>query len=288
MSSESINVGNGFFARIIRDALCSLPEVSGGREPLALEQQLQVVVEHSESAALATPPSNSHTQSATQTVDTIAPAIVPHSVALQHSPSPVSSARNIVNAKTTSSPGADQHPVAAAVSETSTLQAADKTAANFPRTNRMLVAQQPVKKIPLAITMRDARTSKDRRLAPTVQRTESAQTVVATAPAVESFPKRLTDNLELTSAETARVEFTRQGLQDAQPVIAESAPLIAAHHMVERKTPPPALRIGAVTIRVVDATPEPAVSSRASKPVAHSIAVDPIASAESRHFLRTL
>jgi hypothetical protein len=300
VSSESNNIHRGFFARIIRDALCTLPDVNGEREPLALEQQLQAVVEYSASAMPINPPTNIHAQISAQTPDAMAASTVSHSIALQNSLSPVSSARNLINTEVTSSLTADQYSMSAAVSETSSVQTADKTAAHFPRNNRAMAQQQPQKKIPLAITMRDARTPKDHRLAPIVQRAESApvQTVVATAPAVDGFPERLTGNPELTKVETARVNSNRQRLKDALPVIAESAPVFAVHHqserplfehqIPERKAPPPALRIGAVTIRVVDATPESAVSSRASKPTTHSIAIDPIASAESRHFLRTL
>lgn len=287
MSSESNNVGNGFFARIIRDALCTLPDASGERQPLALEQQVQAVVEYAETGAPIIAQSNTAAKPSISTTDTFI-------TALQDSFLPDASLRtphvdNTINPDAKPSSFADQQ---SAVSETSVVRSADKITANFSHNHRAMAQQQSVKKMPLAITARAARTSKDHQPAPIVQRAESApapvETPIATAPADENSPEAIIGKPASTSIETASANSTRLHLQDAPPVMAESAPMLAVHHAIERKTPPPALRIGSVTIRVVDAAPEPAVSNRASKPVAHSVAVDSIASAESRHYLRTL
>jgi hypothetical protein len=287
VSSEPNNIHIGFFARIIRDALCTLPDTSGEPQPLALEQQVQTVVEYGETDAPISAQLNTVAKPSVPTLDTVTTA--PQDSFLPEASPRASRPDKTINTKSKPSSFADQQ---SAVSETFVVQSADKTGANFPRTHRAIAQQQSVKKMPLAVTARAASTSKDHQPAPNVQRAESApapvETRIATAPADETFPAAIIRKPESTNVETARADSKRLRLQDAPPVMAESAPVLAAHHTVERKTPPPALRIGSVTIRVVDVAPEQAVSSRASKPVANSIAVDPIASAESRHFLRTL
>jgi hypothetical protein len=302
VSSESNNIHSGFFARIIRDALCTLPDVSSEREPMAFEQQVQAVVEYAESATPVKSPSNLHTQTATQTPNAIAPATVSPAIALQNSPAPAASVHSANNAKTKASSITDQHSIAVALSEKATAPA-DQSAANSPHSSphssphnhSALVQRQAGKKIPLAISMRDA--PHDRGLAATG--VAAQKYVTAAAPAAKVDPARVSAepdkaalntraaaNVKSTQAEPANPSTQRQTPPTAAPIIAKSA--LAEHRLPERKAAAPSLRIGAVTIRVVDAAPEPAVSSRASKPTAHSSAVDPIASAESRHFLRTL
>jgi len=291
VSSESNNFQSGFFARIIRDALCNLPDASGERQPFALEQQVQAVVEYAETGAPITAQSNTAAKPSTSTPDTF-------TTAPQDSFLPDASLR-ASRADTKAKPPS----VAAqqlAVSETSVVQSADKIAADFPRNHfprnhRAMVQQQSVKKIPLAITARDARTSKDHQPAPIVQRAESApapvQRVDATAPADGAVAEAIISHPELTSVAIAGADSNRLRVQDAPVVKAESAPVLPVHlpgRLVPERAVPPALRIGSVTLRVLDAAPEPAVPSRAGKPVAGSSAVDPIANAESRHFLRTL
>ncbi len=291
MSRESNNVHNGYFARIIRDALCRLPDMNDECEPLMLEQQ---VVEYAESATPVKSPSNI-ARISTQTPETLTPATVSQAIALQNSPAPAASAHGADNAKAKAS---DQHSIATAFNEIATAPA-DKSAADFPHNtphnHRALTQQHAGKKVPLAITVRHA--PNDQELAAT--RVAAQKYATATAPAAKADPAMVSaepapatantitaTNIKSTKTEPANPTTQRQPPPTAAPLIAKSAR--AEDRLPERKAAAPSLRIGAVTIRVVDAAPAPAVSSQASRPAARSSGVDPIASAESRHFLRTL
>lgn len=299
MSNEAKHFQEGFFARIIRDALCTLPGATGERQTLAFEQQLHSIVEHSESATPAISPSNIPVKTPAQTTDTHSLKPVSQHSSRQDSPQQVSAARKIVKAEVQASLPANQYSAVTPATETSALESApgaDKTAARFPRSARAMAALPPVKKTPLAITMRDTHTAK----APTQNHT-SATTVVykkssrapvqaftTKSPAADVLPAAVTDNPGLTRVERAQPDSNRETLQVAPPVIAEPAPAIAGHRLPERKTAPPVLRIGAVIIRVVDAAPAQAASSRAIQSVTTPVSPDSIINAESRHFLRTL
>lgn len=308
MSGELNNIHSGFFARIIRDALCTLPDVSGEREPTALEQQVQAVVEYAGSATPVKASPSFHTQTATQTPDAVAP--VSPAVALKNSPASAASVHSADNAKTRASFVTVQPSIAAALSEVATAPA-DNVAANSPRNfannspqnsphnsphnHRALAQQQAGKKIPLAISIRYA--SHDRGLATTG--IAAQKYVAATTPAAKADPAKVSAepdkaalnnhaaaNVKSTQAGPANPTTQRQTPPTAMPITAK--PALAEHRLPERKAVAPSLRIGAVTIRVVDAAPAPVLPGRASKLPAHSGVVDPIASAESRHFLRTL
>lgn len=290
MSNEGNIFHSGFFARIIRDALCTLPDANGERQPFALEQQVQAVVEYAETGAPIVAQSNTAIKPSTSTPDTSAPqdSFLPDAALRAYR------ADNATHTEAKPSSFADQQ---SSVSDTSLVQPADKIAAHFPRNHHAMAQQQAVKKIPLAISARAARSSRDHPLAPTVQRAEPApapapvQRVDATAPAAGAVAEAIISHPELTSVAIAGADSNRLRLQDAPLVKAEPAPVLAVHmpgRLVPERALPPGLRIGSVTLRVLDAAPELAVPSRTSKPVSASNAVDPIASAESRHFLRTL
>lgn len=293
MSNEGNIFHSGFFARIIRDALCTLPDANGERQPFALEQQVQAVVEYAETGAPIVAQSNTAIKPSTSTPDTSAPqdSFLPDAALRAYR------ADNATHTAAKPSSFADQQ---SSVSETSVAQSADKIAAHFPRSHfprnhHAMAQQQAVKKIPLAISARAARSSRDHPLAPTVQHAESApapvQRVDATAPAAGAVAEVIISQPELTRVAITGADSNRLRLQDASLVKAEPAPMLAVHmpgRLVPERALPPGLRIGSVTLRVLDAAPELAVPSRTSKPVTASNAVDPIASAESRHFLRTL
>ena len=276
---------------------------------MALEQQVQAVVEYAGSATPVKASPSFRTQTATQTPDAVAP--VSPAVALKNSPASAASVHSADNAKTRASFVTDQHSMAAALSEVATAPAADNGAANSPRNfannspqnsphnsphnHRALAQQQAGKKIPLAISMRYA--SHDRGLAAT--EVAAQKYVAATIPAAKADPAKVSAepdkaalnthaaaNVKSTQAGPANPTTQRQTPPTAVPITAK--PALAEHRLPERKAVAPSLRIGAVTIRVVDAAPAPVLPGRASKPAAHSGVVDPIASAESRHFLRTL
>lgn len=300
MSSEAQHFHEGFFARIIRDARSTLPDATGEHQTLMLEQQLHAVVEHAETATPVIAQPNIHAQTPTHTAiqiaDAIAPTPVPSPIASQDSPLPASAARKIINAEVQPSPKGDQHSATVPVSEAVAGQPVHKNATHFPRNTRAMAALQPVKKIPLAITLRDPHAAKAPQahpLATTVANgkpntTPVVQNVIAPTLAAD-VPAVVGNSLELTkvAATDSTPASKRPTLPVAPPVIAESAPVPMGHRLSERKTPAQTLRIGAVTIRVVDAVPEQATSSRSIQAVTRPT-VDPIASAESRHFLRTL
>lgn len=302
---------DGFFARIIRDALSSLPNTTGEHQALALEQEVQKVVEHS----------------------TVAPSNLKTQTSVQPAPTPAASASNV---QARSSSIDDQHSVAP--SEIVTAQTANKIAANFPRNQRFFPQQraqqraqqtsqqgeqqtsqqreQPLsqessqeqsqpraqqaagKKIPLAITLRAA--PNNQQLAPTAIPAESAQqSASAVAPAAKvnsaagnAESGKLAANKTVTNVAAIKLESANptSQRQKAAPMVAESAPVLADHRPAERKTAAPTLRIGAVTIRVVEAASPAVAASRINQPNHHThpAATDPISSAESRHFLRTL
>lgn len=295
MSNEGNIFHSGFFARIIRDALCTLPDANGERQPFALEQQVQAVVEYAETGAPIVAQSNTAIKPSTSTPDTSAP----QDSFLPDAAQRASRADNATHTAAKPSSFADQQ---SSVSDTSLVQPADKIAAHFPRSHfprnhHAMAQQQAVKKLPLAISARAARSSRDHPLAATVQRAEPesapapVQRVDATAPAAGAVAEAIISHPELTSVAIAGADSNRLRLQDAPLVKAEPAPMLAVHipgRLVPERALPPELRIGSVTLRVLDAAPELAVPSRTSKPVTASNAVDPIASAESRHFLRTL
>jgi hypothetical protein len=298
VSSEAKYFHEGFFARIIRDALCTLPDATGERQPLAFEQQLHAVVEHSESATSAISPSNIPAKTPAQTMDVHALKPVLQHSSRQDFPQQVPAARKISKAEVQASPPANQYSAVIPATETSALESApgaDKTATSFPRNTRAMAALPPVKKAPLAITMRDSRTAEtptqNHTFTTTVVHKKSIQASVqaftAKSPAADVLPAAVTDNPGLIRVERAEPDSNRETLQVAPPVIAEPAPVIAGHRLPERKTAPPALRIGAVTIRVVDAAPTQAASNRAVQSATTPVSPDSIASAESRHFLRT-
>lgn len=292
---------DGFFARIIRDALSSLPNTTGEHQALALEQEVQKVVEHS----------------------TVAPSNLKTQTSVQPAPTPAASVSN-VQARSSS---IDDQP-SVAPSEIVTAQAANKIAANFPRNQQAFPQQrtqqtsqqreQPLsqdssqeqsqpraqqaagKKIPLAITLRAA--PNNQQLAPTAIAAESAQqSASAAAPATEVYSAagnaesgKLAANKTATNVAAIKLEpanpTSQRHSQKAATIVAESAPVLADHRPAERKTAAPTLRIGAVTIRVVEAASPAVAASRVNQPNNHThpAATDPIASAESRHFLRTL
>ena len=299
---------DGFFSRIIRDALSSLPNATGEHQALALEQEVQKVVEHS-----AVAPSKPNTQTSVQ------PAAAHLSIADEIAPQPAASTSHV---KAKSSSINDQHSIAPG--EIVTAQAANKIAANFPRDQRSFPqqsAQQIVqqesqrksqpslqapsqehsqqksqpeaqrvaeKKIPLAITARAAPNSQP--LAPTAMPVESAAKVNSAAGNVKSGTLAANKTATSSAANTLESATATSQRQKAAPVVAESVPVLAEHRPAERKTAAPTLRIGAVTIRVVEAASPAVAASRINQPNNHShtAATDPIASAESRHFLRTL
>jgi hypothetical protein len=298
VSSEAQHFHEGFFARIIRDARSTLPDATGERQTLMLEQQLHAVVEHAETATPVIAQPNIHAQTPTHTAIQIADAIAPtpmsSPVALQDSPLPASAARKIINAEVQPSPKGDQHSATVPVSEAVAGQPVHKNATHFPRNTRAMAALQPVKKIPLAITLRDPHAAKVPQAHPLVttvvhgkpNTTPVVRNVIAPTPAADV--PAVVGSFELTKVvpTDSTLASKRPALPVAPPVIAESVP-VPMHRLPERKIQAPALRIGAVTIRVVDAVPEQAASSRSIQSVTHAT-VDPIASAESRHFLRTL
>ena len=307
---------DGFFSRIIRDALSSLPNATGEHQALALEQEMQKVVEHSTVA-----PSKPNTQTSVQ------PAAAHLSIADEIASQPAASASHVK-----AQPSSINHQHSVALDEITTAQTANKIAANFPRDQRSFSqhrtqhqvqqeAQQKLqrssqvpsqqssqeysqqksqqesqpkaqravgKKIPLAISMRAA--PHNQPLAPTAMPVESAAKVDSAAGNVKSGTLAANNTATSGAANTLAPATPASLRQKAAPVVAESAPVLAEHRPVERKTAAPTLRIGAVTIRVVEPVSPAAVVSRVNRPASHShpAAVDPIASAESRHFLRTL
>ena len=307
---------DGFFARIIRDALSSLPNTTGEHQALALEQEVQKVVEHSTVA-----PSNLNSQTSVQPAAAHLP--IADELAPQPAPTPAASVSN-VQARSSS---IDDQP-SVAPSEIVTAQAANKIAANFPRNQQAFPQQrtqqtsqqreQPLsqdssqeqsqpraqqaagKKIPLAITLRAA--PNNQQLAPTAIPAESAQqSASAAAPATEVYSAagnaesgKLAANKTATNVAAIKLEpanpTSQRHSQKAATIVAESAPVLADHRPAERKTAAPTLRIGAVTIRVMEAASPAVAASRINQPNNHThpAVTDPIASAESRHFLRTL
>ncbi|MBU0801673.1 MAG: hypothetical protein KKA05_11825, partial [Alphaproteobacteria bacterium] len=266
---------DGFFARIIRDALSSLPDTTSERQPLAFEQELQKVVEHSPVYAQSNlnAQTSAHMSSADETAPQSAPA-----------PAPAASVSN-VKAKPSSSN--EQHTVA--LNETVTAKTVDNNAVNFPRNQRALTeqtaqqktqqepqqkAQQAAgKKIPLAITMRAA--PNEQRSVPTAITAEPVQQFASAAAkshlaAGNAAANKPATNVAATELEPANPTSQRQSLKTAAPIIAESAPVLAEHRLPERKAAPPTLRIGAVTIRVVERAPVAAIASRVNQPGSHT------------------
>lgn len=300
---------DGFFSRIIRDALSSLPNATGEYHVLPVEQELTMLTERSTAAA---PQSDSHRSA--QTVDTKVSTGVAQKTQKNSAlpPSPASAADGHRTNIGKSLSDINQH--SGAPGEIATAQIANSIAADFPHDQRLLTPQPSSqqssqqhsqklsppgapqaagKKMPLAITLRAAPNSQP--LAPLAISVESAQPsassqVNSSAGKTESGTLSANKTATSVAANTLELANPTSQRQKAAPVVAESAPVLAEHSPAERKIPPPTLRIGAVTIRVVEPVSPAAVVSRVNRPASHTqpAATDPIASAESRHFLRTL
>ena len=308
---------DGFFARIIRDALTSLPDATGEHQVLPVEQELQLLTEHSTAHSL--PQSDSQTLA--QTPDTKAGSDVAQNTALH--PSSAADGHRARSAKSLTtfeqnSTALDEQPNAQAAKKVADSlvhnvahnSVAQQNAVNFPRNTRAMAKQQPPQKMPLSINLRNRAAPSERGEAVTAE--SAQQSIMSAAPAASAHPPtgkatphEMAANRESNSraAELANTTVPRstlhktsihqptsQGLQTVAPRVAESVPLVNEHRLAERKIATPTLRIGAVTIRVVEAAPPATATNRINPPTSHShtAAVDPIASAESRHFLRTL
>ena len=288
MSSESKNFHDGFFARIIRDALCTLPDAGVEQQPSALAQQWAHSVAEPDTLANAALNVSAQNNDAT--------AITP---VQENSPVSASVPAKFAAAATLPLFSPDRLSTQNANLETvSSTPATDKASAKLPLiTQQLIAAAKPAKKVPLAITMRDPHTVKapsqysEMSVAITPAKLMRLSEQIATTQSlnVESPAVAVTAHLGRATVDVPQPDSPRETLRVAQqPVIAESAPVIAVHHLPERKTPSPALRIGAVTIRVIDVVQEQAVANRIGQPVKSPLLADPITNAESRHFLRTL
>ncbi|WP_323813539.1 hypothetical protein [Cellvibrio sp. NN19] len=295
MSGKINNFQQGFFARIIRDALTPLPDDSHARPAFELEESVQQML---------SPVTDTHLNSSAQdsqhklSANTSTPADNSR-VAVNFS-DPVAQPA-MVNPSGTDAP----HVVANNASTLVDKQARIATSATQPLTQSVTapapvlptkVIQSASKKMPLRISTRSAPTFDQPVFHSQPVNQQQLNRPIFNKQHLTPAPD-LTSARQPTTSEASTSQGERSAHESAQPQVSMAEPhcskrLLSESVLAERlaleKPSAPQLRIGAVSIRVIDSAPAQAAAQRPSDVGKKAQISDAITSADSRQFLRTL